>query len=427
MKSKRILICVAFIIGFAFNLFFSETTVRADSGTTYNGIDYSLVYDYNYYISRYDDVRRVFGGDPAKTFWHFINYGMREGRQASQNFNVNAYKNRYADLQRAYGNNLPMYYRHYCIWGKREGRIATELDYSKVFDARYYADRYADLKAAFGYDENKLLAHYLKYGINEGRAATSTFGINVYKSLNKDLQTAYGNNNAAYIEHFIKWGYKERRLSDADFYSRSVFNAKYYADKYPDLKAAFGYDKIRLFNHFLTYGMKEGRQASKSFNVSIYKKNYKDLRKAFGNDNQKYYIHYAKYGMKEKRNAATLLKNTEPRPSACTHNWVWKTHTETIHHDAVTHTKYYYSDAWDEDVYVSKVKCGVCGKIYENTEEYYAKDNCMGNFGHVSVYDHTIHHDPQVIDSEEIVDTPAYDEIITVKDYQYCSKCKKRK
>ena len=50
---------------------------------------------------------------------------MKEGRQASANFNVTAYKNRYGDLRNAYGNNLPLYYMHYIKYGKKENRNAT--------------------------------------------------------------------------------------------------------------------------------------------------------------------------------------------------------------------------------------------------------------------------------------------------------------
>lgn len=43
---------------------------------------------------------------------------MKEGRQASEEFNVQAYKNRYADLQAAFGDDLKAYYLHYISYGK---------------------------------------------------------------------------------------------------------------------------------------------------------------------------------------------------------------------------------------------------------------------------------------------------------------------
>ena len=108
IKVKRLLFCLILIFGIVTGSFIDDTPVRADNrvSTVYNGVDYSPVYDFDYYVSKYEDVRRVFNGDPTKTFWHFINYGMREGRQAKADFNVGAYKNRYTDLQIAYGNNI---------------------------------------------------------------------------------------------------------------------------------------------------------------------------------------------------------------------------------------------------------------------------------------------------------------------------------
>lgn len=95
------------------------------SGTTYNGVDYKSVYTYSYYKKKYADLRAAFGTDKAAYFRHFIEFGMKEGRQASSTFNVEKYKKRYEDLRNAFGNNLPEYYKHYCIYGKKEGRKAT--------------------------------------------------------------------------------------------------------------------------------------------------------------------------------------------------------------------------------------------------------------------------------------------------------------
>ena len=49
--------------------------------TVYNGIDYSSVYDFDYYTSRYSDIAYYFGNDPAGALAHFVNFGIAEGRQ----------------------------------------------------------------------------------------------------------------------------------------------------------------------------------------------------------------------------------------------------------------------------------------------------------------------------------------------------------
>ena len=88
----------------------------------YNGVDYSLVFDPNYYANRYSDLKSVFGTDANKLFDHFCKSGMKEQRQAIDNFDVKKYMARYSDLANAFGTNYPLYYQHYCQTGIKEGR-----------------------------------------------------------------------------------------------------------------------------------------------------------------------------------------------------------------------------------------------------------------------------------------------------------------
>lgn len=91
----------------------------------YNKLDYSPVFDPDYYAKKYADLKKAFGTDAKKLFNHFCTYGMKEGRQAISSFNVIAYKNNYKDLRNAFGSDLPAYYRHYIQFGKKEKRKAT--------------------------------------------------------------------------------------------------------------------------------------------------------------------------------------------------------------------------------------------------------------------------------------------------------------
>lgn len=95
------------------------------SNYVYNGVDYSLVYNDTYYKKKYTDLQKAFGNNKSEYFKHFCQYGMKEARQGSANFNVLKYKQRYSDLQKAFGENLPLYYKHYCQYGKKENRKAT--------------------------------------------------------------------------------------------------------------------------------------------------------------------------------------------------------------------------------------------------------------------------------------------------------------
>lgn len=108
-------------------LFDTPVTTTSSTATTkylYGGVDYSPVFDPTYYAEHNSDVKAVYGNNATQLFNHFTIYGMKEGRQASANFNVQTYKAKYLDLQKAYGTNLKLYYYHYIVYGRNEGRTA---------------------------------------------------------------------------------------------------------------------------------------------------------------------------------------------------------------------------------------------------------------------------------------------------------------
>lgn len=88
----------------------------------YNGVDYSPVFDADYYANRYADLRSAGLNTKEKLFEHFCKYGMNERRQAKDTFDVNAYMAYYADLRKAFGSDFQKFYAHYCTNGIYEGR-----------------------------------------------------------------------------------------------------------------------------------------------------------------------------------------------------------------------------------------------------------------------------------------------------------------
>ncbi|MBQ6550880.1 MAG: GBS Bsp-like repeat-containing protein, partial [Lachnospiraceae bacterium] len=88
----------------------------------YNGLDYAPVFNPDYYLSKYPDLKAAFGTNTWAAFEHFIQYGISEGRQATAAFSVTAYRDRYADLQNAFGSNLMLYVQHYLTNGIYENR-----------------------------------------------------------------------------------------------------------------------------------------------------------------------------------------------------------------------------------------------------------------------------------------------------------------
>jgi hypothetical protein len=113
--------------------------------STYNGIDYSAVYDGAYYMIKYNDLKKAFVDNYDKLIQHFVNYGMKEKRQAKATFNVDIYKSNYKDLQDAFGNDYPKYYEHYIKYGQREKRIANKR--VETVTVQYYTYKSGDLIA----------------------------------------------------------------------------------------------------------------------------------------------------------------------------------------------------------------------------------------------------------------------------------------
>lgn len=63
----------------------------------------------------------------------YLENGIREGRQASENFDVISYKTRYRDLQSAFGDDYEGYVDHYISYGINEERDASPLRYKVDF------------------------------------------------------------------------------------------------------------------------------------------------------------------------------------------------------------------------------------------------------------------------------------------------------
>ena len=94
--------------------------------------DYSLVFDAKYYGTKYPDLGAAGIITEQQLLEHFLKFGMTEGRQGNEEFNVYDYKNTYVDLQKAYGNDLRSYYIHYIVFGKAEGRCGIKKNTCKT-------------------------------------------------------------------------------------------------------------------------------------------------------------------------------------------------------------------------------------------------------------------------------------------------------
>lgn len=102
----------------------TPTIYKTRYQTVYDGVDYSPVYDYNYYRWLYEDIDKIYGDDDELALEHFVKYGITEGRQASATFSPIAYRDNNPDVKEMYGEDTPWYYLHYILIGRSEGRKA---------------------------------------------------------------------------------------------------------------------------------------------------------------------------------------------------------------------------------------------------------------------------------------------------------------
>ena len=311
-------------------------------------LDYSSVFDANYYLSHYPDVAKATAGNSDLALDHFINYGMSEGRRGSATFDVQSYFNEYPDLRAAFGFDLVKYYEHYVTAGKAEGRHGTGcskiegyatningVDYSSVYDPSFYLSNNEDIRSAFSkrspagvvmIDDAAVLRHFVSCGMAEGRRGNESFDVLSYYNRYPDLRRAFGANLTALYGHYLSSGRAEGRIatgcdslagavvSQGGTDYSPVFDFDFYTSNNGDVLNAFTavrgglrfVDDAAVLRHFVSCGMAEGRRGNESFDVYGYRNRYTDLRKAFGLNLKGYYIHYLYCGIKEGRNGASM-------------------------------------------------------------------------------------------------------------------------
>ena len=310
-------------------------------------LDYSSVFDANYYLSNNPDVAKATAGNSELALDHFINYGMSEGRRGSASFDVQSYFNEYPDLRAAFGFDLVKYYEHYVTAGKAEGRHGTGcskiegyattingVDYSSVYDPSFYLSNNEDIRNAFSkrspagvvmIDDAAVLRHFVSCGMAEGRRGSESFDVLSYYNRYPDLRRAFGANLTALHSHYLSSGRAEGRIatgcaslagavaSQGGTDYSPVYDFDFYTSNNGDVLSAFTtvkgglrfVDDAAVLRHFVSCGMAEGRRGSDSFDVYGYRNRYADLRKAFGQNLKSYYIHYLNCGIKEGRNGAS--------------------------------------------------------------------------------------------------------------------------
>ena len=308
-------------------------------------MDYSAVFDADYYLKNNPDVAKWANNDKDKALQHFVSCGMAEGRRGNEAFDVQSYYNEYPDLRAAFGTDIVRYYEHYATFGKGEGRhpsgcasikgMRTSLggtDYSAVYDPDYYLEHNADVRSFYSrsvgslvlLDDTGVIGHFVSCGMAEGRRGNEAFDVQSYYNEYPDLRAAFGTDIVRYYEHYATFGKGEGRhpsgcasikgmrtsLGGTDY--SAVYDPDYYLEHNADVRSFYSrsvgslvlLDDTGVIGHFVSCGMAEGRRGNEAFDVQSYKNRYIDLQIAYGNRLDLYYLHYLTFGFHEGRSGA---------------------------------------------------------------------------------------------------------------------------
>ena len=112
----------------------TDTTATATATVakqTLNPAMVAKVFDAKYYAATNSDVAAV-TTDANKLLEHYMNYGIYEGRDASENFNASIYALANPDLLTAFGDNLEAMIEHYALFGVNENRVSCVSEFATM-------------------------------------------------------------------------------------------------------------------------------------------------------------------------------------------------------------------------------------------------------------------------------------------------------
>ena len=201
---------------------FGSLTVSAET-TKYKGVDYSRVYDFDYYVAHNSYVRKHYSDNPEGALKYFVTKGMKKRQQASEDFDVNSYIYSSKSLRRSYKNNYAKYYLHYINKGyksktykKRATAGYTKMtsyaykyagvSYKRVYDYNYYVANNKDVKKKYGVDDVAVFEDFVERGMELGLQGNAKFNVKIYMEANPSLKEEFGSDYEKYYKYYAKTG-----------------------------------------------------------------------------------------------------------------------------------------------------------------------------------------------------------------------------
>ena len=218
------------------------------------GLQLAQLYDETFYLRHNPDVANaVRVGAFSSGFDHFVNFGVREGRNPSVLYDEAFYLDANLDVAQAVSAGyFASGFEHFLLFGHRENRNPSHL-----FNQADYLTNYGDVAQAVndGWLSSGF-AHYVHFGAEENRLPLSLYEENFYLANHPDVAAAVsaGAFNSG-LEHFIQFGQQEGRAPS------TLYNEASYLALNADVAAAVATGSFNSgFEHYELFGRFEARQ-----------------------------------------------------------------------------------------------------------------------------------------------------------------------
>jgi hypothetical protein len=272
--------------------------------------DVPLDFDIFYYLKNNDDIKNL---SLLEAIFHYINFGIYEGRTYNKTNNKNFYfNNNYLNillrlnyigetqlLHNLSNFNIKTYILltndlnncgymgalyHYLKYNINNNITYTKESINKILiniDCNIYRKVYPELSK---YDDIQILKHYINNNIDSFYKIPLDFDVNFYRKIYSDISTL---NDEDLKIHYLLYGIKENR----NYKIPDDFDYILYKDIYKDLND-LSEENIKI--HYLVNGINENRiyKLPNDFDPITYKKIYKELNKLTDNELKKHYLYF---------------------------------------------------------------------------------------------------------------------------------------
>ncbi|MBR4309316.1 MAG: MBL fold metallo-hydrolase, partial [Oscillospiraceae bacterium] len=151
---------------------FEFPVVRSEGAITVPSALKEYIFDAEYYSAKYPDLAKLYGTDENKLYYHFLNYGIEEGRCASPFFDVTFYANQNGQhLSDTFKGNYIAAFEDFLS----KYKTTTLMKLSENFDPTVYKALHTELHNQGIRSNFSLLKHYVANGYPKGEIASTTF------------------------------------------------------------------------------------------------------------------------------------------------------------------------------------------------------------------------------------------------------------